>query len=172
MPQNITIAAFVFGAVLILIALLSGGFKIFGVEVSGTTGKLGRIVAGAAGTFFLIVGLYGSFDTPPIDLLPSPGEKPSIDDPIRSASAVELGNQIEFKTSPNQRVAIFQFKTSNRKMGKIRVIVRHIEGQSTKVTIYDNNEAIIVEKLSIVTGRSAYLSRACLTHNITFLSDQ
>jgi hypothetical protein len=65
MPQNITIAAFVFGAVLLLIALLSGGFKIFGVEISGTTSSPGRIIAGVAGTLLIIIGLYSSVEKRP-----------------------------------------------------------------------------------------------------------
>lgn len=104
-PQNITIAVFVFGAVLILIALLSGGFKIFGVEVSGTTGKLGRIVAGAAGTLFLIVGLHGSFEKrsapppPPTEENSPTGkpEPPPVDDRIPNASVVELGVKLSSK---------------------------------------------------------------------------
>ena len=60
MPQSITIAAFVLGPVLLLIALLGGGFKIFGAEVPGKTGWGGRIVAGIAGTIFICVGLFGS----------------------------------------------------------------------------------------------------------------
>jgi len=59
MPQNVTIGAFVFGAVLVLIALLTGGFKIFGVEISGTTGRLQRIIAGVLGILLIIVGIYG-----------------------------------------------------------------------------------------------------------------
>ena len=61
MPQSITIAAFVFGAVLLLIALLGGGFKIFGAEVSGSAGKAGRTVAGLAGLVLVCIGLFGSF---------------------------------------------------------------------------------------------------------------
>jgi hypothetical protein len=60
-PQSITIAAFVFGAVLLLIALLGGGFKIFGAEVSGSAGKAGRTVAGLAGLVLVCIGLFGSF---------------------------------------------------------------------------------------------------------------
>ena len=62
MPQSITIAAFVFGAVLLLIALVGGGFKIFGAEVSGSAGKVARSVAGLGGLALLCVGLFGSFD--------------------------------------------------------------------------------------------------------------
>ena len=60
MPQSITIAAFVFGAVLLLIALLGGGFKIFGAEVSGKAGAFGRPVAGVAGVILVLLGLFGA----------------------------------------------------------------------------------------------------------------
>jgi len=60
LPQSITIAAFVFGAVLLLIALLGGGFKIFGAEVSGKAGAFGRPVAGITGMVLLLLGLFGS----------------------------------------------------------------------------------------------------------------
>ena len=56
MPQSLAIGAFVLGAVLLLISLLSGGFKIFGAEVSGTTGATGRLVAFVMGVILLIVG--------------------------------------------------------------------------------------------------------------------
>ena len=61
MPQNVTIGAFVLGAVLLLIALLAGGFKIFSVEIRGRTGPLQRIVAGVLGILLIIVGLSGYF---------------------------------------------------------------------------------------------------------------
>jgi hypothetical protein len=60
LPQSMTIAAFVFGAVLLLIALLGGGFKIFGAEVSGKAGAFGRPIAGVTGMILLILGLFGS----------------------------------------------------------------------------------------------------------------
>lgn len=74
MPQSITIASFVLGAVLMLIALLGGGFKIFGTEVSSTAGTVQRIVAGGLGVPLIVVGLLGSFDFAthqPVDVKPS-----------------------------------------------------------------------------------------------------
>lgn len=58
MPQTVTVAAFVFGAVLLLIALLGGKFKIFGAEVSGTAGRVGRSFAAAGGIALITIGLY------------------------------------------------------------------------------------------------------------------
>jgi len=54
MPQIITIGAFVLGAVLILVALVGGGSKVFGAEVSGEAGSVPRILA-VVGAFFLIL---------------------------------------------------------------------------------------------------------------------
>jgi hypothetical protein len=60
-PGSVAIAAFVFGALLILVAILGGGFKVFGAEVSGTVGTPLRVVAGVLGTGVLLGALYPSF---------------------------------------------------------------------------------------------------------------
>ena len=60
MPENITIAAFVSGAVMLLIAIIGGNFKIFGAEVSAMAGPSGRTFAGIAGAIFIAFGLYSS----------------------------------------------------------------------------------------------------------------
>jgi hypothetical protein len=57
MPESLTIAVFVFGAVLMLLSLVRGGFKLFGAEVPGTAGTLGRTVAFALGGVLITVGL-------------------------------------------------------------------------------------------------------------------
>ncbi len=59
MPQSITIGAFVFGAVLILIALLGGGFKIFAAEIPLAIARPQRFVAAVLGTFFILIGILG-----------------------------------------------------------------------------------------------------------------
>ena len=56
MPTSLSIAAFVLGAVLVLVSLLSGGFKLFGAEVSGTTGAGRKFVAFIVGIILIIVG--------------------------------------------------------------------------------------------------------------------
>lgn len=56
MPQTLAIGAFVLGAVLLLIAVLKGGFKIFGAEVSSSAGTGGRLVAGVLGLVLIVVG--------------------------------------------------------------------------------------------------------------------
>jgi uncharacterized protein YecT (DUF1311 family) len=60
MPPTVSIAAFVLGSVLLLISVVSGGFKIFGAEVSGTAGVGGRVVAFLLGIVLLVAGFVGS----------------------------------------------------------------------------------------------------------------
>ena len=62
MPENITIAAFVLGAVMLLISIVGGKFKIFGAEVSGVAGPAGRTFAGVAGAIFIGIGLFNSLE--------------------------------------------------------------------------------------------------------------
>ncbi|MGF1523726.1 MAG: LCCL domain-containing protein [Leptolyngbyaceae cyanobacterium] len=58
MPHSLVIAVFVFGAVLILLALSGGKFKIFGSEISeSVSNPLLRIIAGVVGTFLLVLAL-------------------------------------------------------------------------------------------------------------------
>lgn len=45
MPQTLTIGIFVLGAVMLLLALVSGGFKIFGSEMPGVANRSARIIA-------------------------------------------------------------------------------------------------------------------------------
>ena len=58
MPDSLVIAVFIFGAVLILIALSGGKFKIFGSEVSeSVSNPLLRIIAGTVGALLLVLAL-------------------------------------------------------------------------------------------------------------------
>src|SRR5882762_9589230 len=65
MPQSTQIAAFILGAVLLLIALLGGGFSIFGAGVPGKVGTPGRLVAFVLSLIFIAVGLIGSIENSP-----------------------------------------------------------------------------------------------------------
>jgi Na+(H+)/acetate symporter ActP len=58
MPENIQIGAFVVGIVLGLVALLGGGFKIFGAEVP-KVGWIVRSIALPVGVIFLYFGFAG-----------------------------------------------------------------------------------------------------------------
>lgn len=77
MPESLALGAFVLGAVLLLLSLINGGFKIFGAEVSGTTGTAGRLVAFVAGLIFLIVGFSYTAEPSSTPLPPPPVIPPS-----------------------------------------------------------------------------------------------
>ena len=53
MPQTLTIGIFVLGAVMLLLALVSGGFKIFGSEIPGVASRSARIIAFVIGAVLL-----------------------------------------------------------------------------------------------------------------------
>ena len=57
MPQNIALAAFVLGAVLLLLALSAGSFKFLGAEMSGAAGRWSRVVAGVIGVGLIAFAL-------------------------------------------------------------------------------------------------------------------
>lgn len=57
MDDPLNIAVFGFGVILLLIAVLNGQFKIYGAEISGGTGLVGRLVAGILGLVLILFGL-------------------------------------------------------------------------------------------------------------------
>jgi hypothetical protein len=79
MPENITIAAFILAAVMLLIAIVGGKFKIFGVEVSAMASSTGRIFAGVIGTILLAIGLYSSLPTNEIATQEAESARPSVE---------------------------------------------------------------------------------------------
>jgi hypothetical protein len=85
MPESLTIGAFVLGGVLLLIALVGGGFKIFGAEVSGRADPLPRLLSGVLGLMFVLVGISGAVDNGDP---PAPRQVPT---PLPAATAVEAG---------------------------------------------------------------------------------
>jgi len=61
-PTNLAIAAFVFGAVLVLIGLIGGGFKVFGAEVAEkAAGPSTRWASGVLGGLLLAFALTSQF---------------------------------------------------------------------------------------------------------------
>ncbi len=67
MPESIAIAAFVFGAVLFLIAIAGGNLKIFGSEISNSVSNPGlRAVSFFVGTFFLVISVASILDEPSV----------------------------------------------------------------------------------------------------------
>jgi hypothetical protein len=98
MPATVTIGAFVFGAVLLLLALVGGGIKIFGAEITGTVGKVARTLAFVLGLVFVTLGITG------LDPKPDPTNKPDTfnlsgiwrDDFGTTYDVSQTGNRYEF----------------------------------------------------------------------------
>jgi hypothetical protein len=66
MPQSITIGAFIFGAILVLIAILGGNFKLFGAEIATTiSNPFLRFLAFMLGVVFLLISIAGNNPNPP-----------------------------------------------------------------------------------------------------------
>ena len=60
MPDNLRIGVFAFGAVLILVALLGGNFKLFGAEVASTVSNhILRFIAFALGAMLVALAIQG-----------------------------------------------------------------------------------------------------------------
>lgn len=112
MPDSVVTAVFIFSAVLILIALLGGKFKIFGSEISEpVSNPLLRLIAGAVGALLLVlvldlqapfgINIFGDRQAAPQPKPPNP-EFPSIHLPFIepteeiswSNSARELGGNV------------------------------------------------------------------------------
>jgi len=94
MPENITIAAFVLGAVMLLISIVGGRFKIFGAEVSGVAGKTGRIFAGVIGTILICTGLYYSLY-----------KLESTQEEVSAKPSVKLSQQTNTKAVPGKELS-------------------------------------------------------------------
>ncbi len=91
MPSTLGIGSFVIAAVLLLVCLLGGRFKIFGAEVTGQAGGSARIFAGLVGLALLVIAFTG-FTPPapgarvePEGRAPAPSMSP--DSPIPKPSA-------------------------------------------------------------------------------------
>jgi hypothetical protein len=83
MPSSLGIGALVLAAVLLLVCLLGGRFKIFGAEVSGQAGGSARIFAGLVGLALLVIAFTGF--TP---LTATPGDKADTETSTTSTSVV------------------------------------------------------------------------------------
>jgi hypothetical protein len=71
MPVNLQLAVFMLGAILLLIAILGGGFKIFGAEINQTDNLPARGIAGFLGLTMVLAAL----------LLPNPAAAPPAIEP-------------------------------------------------------------------------------------------
>lgn len=77
MPENVPLALVVVGAVLLLIALLGGRFKLFGAEVQGTVGRASRWLSGFAGVALIAVAIYAGSGTTQRESTAPPPPQPS-----------------------------------------------------------------------------------------------
>jgi hypothetical protein len=96
MPQSLNIAAFVFGAVLVLLALVVGKFKLFGAEVEGTVSKASRVIAFLFGIFLIARGLNLGADPPaaqPASVSPQAAVQPASVSPQAAAVQPQAGSQ-------------------------------------------------------------------------------
>lgn len=64
MPESTTIGILVLGAVMLLLALVSGGFKIFGAELPGVAGRTSRVIAFVIGLVLVGFSLVHFQDGP------------------------------------------------------------------------------------------------------------
>ena len=76
MPQNLSIAIFVLGAVLLLLSLVSGGFKIFGSEMPGAANRTARGAAFVIGLFLIGFALWHYSDAQKEAPSPAPAPAP------------------------------------------------------------------------------------------------
>lgn len=75
MPDSISIAAFILGAILILIAILGGNFKLFGSEISASvSNRWLRFISFSLGTFLLVLTLGIEV---PVTITPTPTSTPT-----------------------------------------------------------------------------------------------
>ncbi len=80
MPPSLVTGSFVLGAILLLIALLAGKFKIFGFEAAGDATHWARIFSGVVGLVLIIVPLWSEQSPSMSDdqgRAPAPSAKPS-----------------------------------------------------------------------------------------------
>lgn len=112
MPETLRIGVFVFGAVLILVFLIGGNFKIFGAEVASTVSNpILRFFALAFGTIFIVIAIYGNYleekDVSQSSSLPTPTPTPSstsVSTPTPTSSATST--QTPERTLPEQPIDI------------------------------------------------------------------
>ena len=78
MPDNIKIGAFVFGAILVLIAILGGNFKLFGAEVASTvSNRWLRFISFILGTALVVLTL--DIKLPPPTNRSNPPSSPQVE---------------------------------------------------------------------------------------------
>jgi len=102
MPENIEIGAFVVGIVLSLVALLGGGFKIFGAEVP-RVGWIVRSIALPLGVIFLYFGLAGV-----------PSFKPALPPELQKKYDLAMASAEWCRNNDRPRQAILYYKEAGK----------------------------------------------------------
>ncbi len=106
MPESVPIAAFIFGAILILVALFGGNISLFGANITGTTGKKERIVAGALGLLLILIGLTNPFEGQNILSLLGQGQQPTITATVSAYNSSGISNSSTNPTQPTNTPTI------------------------------------------------------------------
>ena len=104
MPQSLSIGAFVFGAVLVLLSLVVGKFKLFGAEVDGSVGKVSRVIAFLFGLFLISKSLNLDADHPAqVQPQPAPAStEGKSEPPVKTQNASITGATNDGQTTPRQ----------------------------------------------------------------------
>ena len=108
MPENLHLALVIVGAILLLIGLVGGQFKLFGAEVSGQVGRASRWTSGITGVFLIIVGIYlggGTANLPLPAPAPTQSTQPPVEAPASTAPARQDAVPETAKTPPPARVS-------------------------------------------------------------------
>jgi hypothetical protein len=108
MPQSLSIGVLVLGGVLLLIAIIGGGFKIFGAEVADKISNTPlRLLSGALGICFIFLALSPSFNAAGLRL----GGGGSSEPPASSTSPPSRF-YFNYQNNPNERHDMYRSNNS------------------------------------------------------------
>ena len=160
MPETLTIAIFVFGAVLLLIGLVGGAFKLFGTEVTGKVDARARIISLILGAGFIGWGLLAEHrsngdqreprtrtETAEANREPAepalPRQTTPVSAPAETARAsIDLSGMWQDETGSVYRVSHygndFDFEVSNSRSGISASGHGTLEGQSWETSFRTN----------------------------------
>ncbi|MBV8684793.1 MAG: hypothetical protein JO111_18110 [Caulobacteraceae bacterium] len=90
MPQTLAIGIFVLGAIMLLLALVSGSFKIFGSEMPGVASRSARVIAFVIGIVLVGFSLIQFREPPVAKASNNPGLQ--VPAPAKSAASTDVAN--------------------------------------------------------------------------------
>jgi hypothetical protein len=144
MPQSLSIGAFVFGAVLVLLSLVVGKFKLFGAEVDGTVGKGARIIAFFFGIFLIGTSLGLNNDHPNNDH--SGGTQPQPGSPNQASvggqTSAPASGSIVPKTEEASALRQTAVVPETREVDPVRKLQEFVEGGIWQSNGLDANTGI------------------------------